>query len=87
MSQGSLMELENLYQLGELLRNNGWTWLTAVCFVLFSLMHWPCGTTFLTIKKETQSWKWTIISFLVPTITGSAICFIITTTVRLFGLI
>jgi len=87
MSQGSLMELENLYQLGELLRNNGWTWLTAVCFVLFSLMHWPCGTTFLTIKKETQSWKWTFISFLVPTITGSLICFIITTIVRLIGII
>jgi len=87
MSQGSLMELENLYQLGELLRNNGWTWLTAVCFVIFSLMHWPCGTTFLTIKKETQSWKWTIISFLVPAITGMLVCFIITTAVRLFRII
>ncbi|NLX64827.1 MAG: ferrous iron transport protein B [Clostridiaceae bacterium] len=87
MSQGSLMELENLYQLGELLRNNGWTWLTAVCFVIFSLMHWPCGTTFLTIKKETQSWKWTIISFLVPAITGTLVCFVITTAVRLLRIV
>lgn len=86
MSNGSLMELDNLNQLKELLVSNGWTWLTAVCFIVFTLMHWPCGTTFLTIKKETQSWKWTVISFLVPTVTGSIICFIIAMTVRLLGL-
>ena len=82
MSTGSIMQLDNLYQLSLLLNNNGWTWLTAVCFIVFTLMHWPCGTTFLTIKKETQSMKWTIVSFLVPTLTGVIICFIITTIVR-----
>ena len=87
MSKGSLMQLDNLNQLSELLMNNGWTWLTAACFIIFTLMHWPCGTTFLTIKKETQSWKWTIISFLVPALTGSLFCFIITTIVRLLGII
>ncbi|HHU90485.1 MAG TPA: ferrous iron transport protein B [Clostridiaceae bacterium] len=87
MSKGSLLELENLYQLSELLTNNGWTWLTAVCFIIFTLMHWPCGTTCLTIKKETQSRKWTIVSFLVPTITGAVFCFIITTIVRVLGII
>ncbi|NLB78488.1 MAG: ferrous iron transport protein B [Clostridiaceae bacterium] len=86
MSKGSLLQLDNLNQLSNLLIKNGWTWLTAVCFIIFTLMHWPCGTTFLTIKKETQSWKWTIVSFLVPTITGLTICFIITTFVKLFSI-
>lgn len=85
MSTGSMIELEN-FQLHSLLISNGWTWLTAVCVMLFSLMHWPCSTTCLTIKKETQSWKWTAISFLVPTITGIVICFVFTTIVRLIGL-
>ncbi|MBW6409573.1 ferrous iron transport protein B [Clostridium weizhouense] len=86
MSTGSMLELESTSELYNLLTNNGWTWLTAVCVMLFSLMHWPCSTTCLTIKKETQSLKWTAISFLVPTITGIVICFIFTTTVRLLGL-
>lgn len=85
MSTGSMIELEN-FQLHSLLISNGWTWLTAVCVMLFSLMHWPCSTTCLTIKKETQSWKWTAISFLVPTITGITICFVFTSIVRLIGL-
>ena len=49
-----------------LLENNGWTWLTAVCTILFSLMHWPCSTTCMTIAKESKSLKWTAISFAVP---------------------
>ena len=87
MSTGSIMQLDNLNQLSALLINNGWTWLTALCFIIFTLMHWPCGTTFLTIKKETQSWKWTFISFLVPTMTGLIFCFTITTIVRLLGIV
>ncbi|SHI71666.1 ferrous iron transport protein B [Clostridium cavendishii DSM 21758] len=87
MSKGSLVELDSLEQLKNLLVSNGWTWLTAVCVMLFSLMHWPCATTCLTIRKETQSLKWTLISFLVPTITGIVICFSLTTIVRLLNLI
>jgi ferrous iron transport protein B len=87
MATGSMLELDSLVQLRSLLISHGWTWLTAVCVMLFSLMHWPCGTTCLTIKKETQSWKWTLVSFLVPTIAGIIICFIFTTTVRLLGLV
>lgn len=83
---GSLIEFESLVQLRELLVANGWTWLTAINVMLFSLMHWPCSTTCLTIKKETQSWKWTGLSFLVPTVTGIVICFIVTTVVRLLGI-
>lgn len=83
MATGSIVDLSNFNELRTLLINNGWTWLTAVCVMLFSLMHWPCSTTCLTIKKETQSIKWTVISFLVPTVTGVVICFIITTIARL----
>lgn len=86
MATGSIIELSSTAQLHSLLVENGWTWLTAICVMLFSLMHWPCSTTCLTIKKETQSLKWTAISFLVPTITGITICFIVTSIVRLLGL-
>lgn len=85
MSTGNILELDSLDQLRNLLVLNGWTPLTAICVMLFSLMHWPCATTCLTIRKETQSLKWTLISFLVPTITGILICFIVANTVRLIG--
>lgn len=75
MSKGSLLQLENLTLLKQLLVDNGWTWVTAVCVMLFSLMHWPCSTTVLSIKKETGSLKWTAISFIVPTIIGLIFCF------------
>ncbi|WP_312644243.1 ferrous iron transport protein B [Hydrogenoanaerobacterium sp.] len=85
MATGSILELDNLSELKALLVNNGWTWLTAVCTMLFSLMHWPCSTTCLTIKKETQSLKWTAVSFLVPTVTGILVCFVFAGTMRLLG--
>ena len=87
MSTGSIIELDNPNLLKELLVTNGWTWLTAICVMLFSLMHWPCSTTCWTIKKETQSLKWTLVSFLVPTVAGLLICFITANIVRLLGLI
>ncbi len=87
MAAGNILELDSLSQLRELLVSHGWTWLTAVCVMLFSLMHWPCGTTCWTIKKESLSWKWTFVSFFVPTITGIVICFVVANTVRLLGLV
>lgn len=87
MATGSMLELDSLEHLKELLVSNNWTWLTAICTMLFSLMHWPCGTTCWTIKKESGSFKWTVVSFLVPTITGIVICFLVANTVRLIGLI
>jgi len=53
---------------------NGWTWKTAVCALLFTLMHWPCATTLLTVKKETGSWRWSALAFLLPTACGAAAC-------------
>jgi ferrous iron transport protein B len=87
LATGSLTELESLSELRSLLIGHGWTWLTAVCTMLFSLMHWPCGTTCLTIKKETLSLKWTLVSFLVPTVCGIAVCAIVANTVRILGLV
>lgn len=83
MSLGNITDLTNLMELKKVLIENGWTWLTALCTMLFCLMHWPCSTTCLTIKKETKSFKWTLISFLTPTIAGIILCFIITTIVRI----
>ena len=82
-----MTEFDNLAQLRMLLIDNGWTWVTALCTMLFSLMHYPCGTTCWTIKKETQSWKWTAISFILPTVTGIVICFIVANLARLLSLV
>ena len=86
MEAGSLTDYESLAQLHALFIAHGWTWLTAVCVMLFSLLHWPCGTTCLTIKKETQSIKWTALGFAIPTAAGIAACFLAATTARLLGL-
>lgn len=84
MSQGSILELGDLSQMRTLFVSHGWTWVTAVCTMLFSLMHWPCATTLLTIKKETGSWKWTAVALLIPTLAGMLICFLVAQTAALF---
>ena len=77
LSQGTILEFDSLTQLNELLTANGWTWITALCTMVFSLMHWPCSTTLLTIKKESGSWKWTALAFFLPTAWGMGICFLL----------
>ena len=77
LSTGSLLEFDSLDALRQLLVDHGWTWLTAVCTMLFSLMHWPCSTTCLTIGKETKSAKWTLLSIAIPTGIGMAVCFLV----------
>lgn len=86
LSTGTLLAMDDLGALHALLVEHGWTWLTAVCSMLFSLMHWPCSTTCMTIGKETRSVKWTLISFAVPTLIGMAVCFLVATGARLLGL-
>lgn len=71
---GSLTELGELTALSPLLREQGWTAVTALCVILFSLCHWPCSTTLLTIRKETGSLKWTALSALLPTAIGLLLC-------------
>ena len=87
MYEGAMLELDSLIEMKQLFIANGWTWLTAICTMLFTLNHWPCGTTLWTIKKETQSWKWTWMSFLIPTLTGFVICFIVAQGARLLNLV
>ncbi|KUK63996.1 MAG: Small GTP-binding protein [Desulfotomaculum sp. 46_80] len=87
MSAGQMIELDNLQALRELFLVNGWTWLTAVCTMLFCLNHYPCGITLLTIKKETQSIKWTLITFAITTATGIILCFVVAQSARLLGLV
>ena len=87
LATGTLTDFTSLDALRALLVQNGWTWLTAVCTMLFSLIHWPCSTTCMTIGKETKSVKWTLISFAVPTVIGMAVCFLVASLARLSGLV
>ncbi len=86
LSTGSLTEINDLAQLKLLLTGQGWTWLTAVCTMLFSLLHWPCSTSCMTIYKETHSLRWTLISFAVPTMIGMVVCGLVAGFARLFAL-
>ncbi len=86
LSAGTLNQTENLSQLHQLLTAQGWTWLTALNTILFSLMHWPCSTTCLTIYKETKSVKWTLLAIGIPTAIGMTTCIGTTLIARIFGL-
>ncbi|MBR4110234.1 MAG: ferrous iron transporter B [Clostridia bacterium] len=77
MATGEIVEMSNVVELKNILVQNGWTYVTALCTMIFSLMHWPCSTTCITIKKETGSWKWTFLAMLIPTLVGMAVCFLI----------
>lgn len=77
LSTGELIEINEISAMKAILVQNGWTWVTALCTMIFSLMHWPCSTTCLTIKKETGSWKWTALAMVLPTVSGIVICMII----------
>ena len=83
-SAGVLRDPADLAALGEVLRANGWTEVTAVCAVLFTLFHWPCSTTCLTIARETRSVKWTLLSIALPTAMGAALCVCVACAARLF---
>lgn len=77
MKTTGLTDYNSLVELKSLLISNGWTIKTALCTLIFMLFHFPCSTTILTIKKETNSKLWTLVAFLLPTIVGLLICFII----------
>ena len=74
LGNNSLVNLEDTFSIGQILIQNGWTMLTAINVMIFTCLHFPCTTTLLTIKRETGSLKWTIVSFLLPTICGIVIC-------------
>lgn len=74
MGGGQLVDMESTTAIGEILIGHGWTLLTAINVMIFTLLHYPCSTTLLTIKKETKSIKWTILAFVLPTVCGIVIC-------------
>jgi len=77
LGTGTLIEYESLSSLKEILLLNGWDWVTALSTTIFCLFHFPCSTTLITMYKETKSVKWTILGFLLPTIIGMSMCFLI----------
>ena len=72
-AEGALSDIADLTAFKNLLTANGWTTITAICFTLFSLFHWPCATTVSTIKKET-GFGWAVLSVILPTATGFIVC-------------
>lgn len=76
LNQTTLISPDSLPTLKALLTAQGWTATTAACTILFTLLHWPCATTLMTIHKETGSLKWTLLSFLLPTAFGLTLCFL-----------
>ncbi len=82
LSSGEMSDYSSLESLKTILTDNGWTWVTALCACVFSMFHFPCSTTLITVYKETKSLKWTALSVLVPLATGIVICSVIN---ALFG--
>ncbi len=84
LSTSSLSDYGSLAELRALLVANGWTQTTAICTMLFSLFHWPCGTTILTMKKESGGWKWALLGVLIPTAVGILSCITVAFVFRSF---
>ena len=77
LNTGTLVEYNSLLELKTLLVDNGWTILTAISVIILFVLHYPCSTACLTIKKETNSWWYVLLSMIIPTFLGLLICFII----------
>lgn len=84
LSEGSLIEPGSLEAMKDLLLAHGWTIKTAVSMMLFSLFHWPCSTTLLTVYKETKSCRYTLLAALLPTAVGVGLCMLFTGICHLF---
>ncbi len=84
LSTGSMVEFSSLASLRAILVEHHWTYLTALNVMLFSLLHWPCATTLMTIKKETGSIKWTLAGALIPTAIAIVVCLITTAAYHIF---
>ncbi len=84
-SSGSVLtSFESSRGILEILSNNGWTVTTAVCVIFFFIMHWPCSTTLMTVKKETDSFLWAFVSFLLPTLFGILFCMALNFVISVF---
>ena len=85
LSGTTLVGAENASVLGPLFAQNGWTALTVLNTMLFSVFHWPCSTTCLTIYRETRSLKQTVLSILLPTAIGVMLCLLTRCIAQGFG--
>ena len=86
LAQGSLVDFDQLTGVQTLLEAHGWTVTTAVCTLLFTLFHWPCSTTCLTIWRESKSIKWTLVAVAVPTLLGVGLCVLVNALGSLLGI-
>ena len=77
LATGEMSDYSSLESLKTILTDNGWTGVTAVCTCIFSMFHFPCSTTLLTIWKETKSVKWTALSVITPLAAGVILCAVI----------
>ena len=77
MSLGMIVDINDMMLLKTLFIDNGWSLVTAICVMIFSLFHFPCLTTLITIKKETGSYFWSFLAFIIPLCIGVSICFVI----------
>jgi ferrous iron transport protein B len=81
---GVMFELDSATGTAEILQAGGWTLLTGLNLMLFSLLHNPCSTTIYTIYKETNSLKWTLVSTFLPIVLGLIVTFFTTQIWHLF---
>ena len=86
LAGGTLPDTGSLTAIGAILTANGWTPVTAACTMVFSLFHWPCSTTLLTIRKESGGWRWTLLAALLPTALGTGLCLLIHGVASLLGI-
>ena len=77
MSSNVMLDVSNFGVIKTLFMNNGWNIITAICMIIFVILHFPCSTTLITIYKETKSIKYTILSFLLPLTIGILLCMIV----------
>lgn len=85
MSSGAMVDIEGLGSIKDIFLSHGWTWLTALNMMLFSLLHYPCGTTLVNIYKETKSMKWAVLSAVIPLGIAIAVTYLVAAAARLFG--
>lgn len=74
MGGNSLSNVSDTLSISSILTSNGWNILTAINVMIFTVLHFPCATTLLTVKKETGKWKWALLAFALPTVCGIVVC-------------
>lgn len=85
LQTGQMMQVDSISEIGRIFAVHGWNVLTVVNMGLFTLFHWPCATTLLSVYQESRSLKWAAIAFVLPTVIGVGICLGSATLVRAVG--